>query len=489
MKLHATFLLLSALTAAYAQSPKVQGFDDPPVATKHSIIIKGSKIDYTATAGYLPIKNEAGETEGRIFFVAYTKDGESAATRPVTFAYNGGPGSASLWLHLGTIGPRRVPMNDDGSLPKPPYQVVDNQESWLPATDIVMVDAMGTGYSRLAKPEYGKKFFGVRADIRGFGEFIRSYLSKNGRFKSPVFLAGESYGGIRTAGLSSYLLNNGIALNGAIIVSGTMNFQTLDGARGNDLPYLSFLPTFSAVAWYHKKLAPKYLNADVRTVTAEAEKFAEGDYAAALIKGSSLSPAEEAKFAKRMSELTGLKEAYIVGSHLRVPEFRFFKELLRDEGKTTGRYDGRLTGTDALPIGDNPEYDASSAATTPVFYACINDYLANELGYSTDLRYRIFNPDGPWDNDVDEGYPDTSEDLRQAINQNPYMKVMFTCGWFDLACPYFGTHFTVNHMDLTAKQMANISWQFYPAGHMMYIERSSREKLAKDVTSFITGAK
>jgi carboxypeptidase C (cathepsin A) len=489
MKFFVSAAVLSISVVAFGQTPKMQGFDDLPVQTKHSITIKGTKIDYTATAGYLPIKNDSGETEGRIFFVAYTKDGEAAGTRPVTFAYNGGPGSASLWLHLGTIGPRRVPMNDDGSLPKPPYQVVDNQETWLPATDIVMVDAMGTGYSRLAKPEFGKQFYGVRADIRAFGEFIRSYLSKNGRFKSPVFLAGESYGGIRTAGLSSYLLGNGIALNGAIIVSGTMNFQTLDGGRGNDLPFLSFLPTFSAVAWYHKKLEPKYLNADVRVVTAEAEKFAEGDYAAALLKGSSLSAADEAKIAKRMSELTGLKEAYILGSHLRVPEFRFFKELLRDEGKTTGRYDGRLTGTDALPVGDGPEYDASSAATTPVFYSCINDYLSNELGYSTDLRYRIFKTDGGWDNDVEEGYPDTSEDLRQALNQNPYLKVLFAVGWYDLACPYFGTHFTVNHMDLGPKQLANLSWQFYPAGHMMYIERSSREKLAKDVTSFINGAK
>jgi carboxypeptidase C (cathepsin A) len=268
-----------------------------------------------------------------------------------------------------------------------------------------------------------------------------------------------------------------------------MNFQTLDGARGNDLPYVSFLPTYAAVAWYHKKLAPKWLNSDVRTVTKEAEKFAEGDYALALQRGSSLSPDEETRIVKRLSELTGLKEPYLRASHLRVPEFRFFKELLRDEGKTTGRYDARLTGTDSLSIGEYPEYDASDAATTPVFYSCINDYLPNELGYVTDLRYRIFNPEGHWDNDVEEGYPDTSDDLRRAINQNPYMKLMFACGWYDLACPYFGTHYTINHMDLSPKQLANVSWQFYPAGHMMYIERSSREKLVKDITSFIAGAK
>ncbi|MBA3726940.1 MAG: peptidase S10, partial [Armatimonadetes bacterium] len=236
------FAVAALLVLSPIQEPKVQGFDDQPVQTKHSITLRRHKITYTATAGYIPIRSTAGELEGRMFFVAYTKDGAHSETRPVIFAFNGGPGSASLWLHLGTIGPRRAPMNDDGSLPKPPYEVVDNQESWLSATDIVMVDAMGTGYSRLAKPEFGKSFYGARQDVWSFGEFIREWLSKYNRFRSPVFLAGESYGGIRSAGLSDHLLESGTALSGIIIVSGTMNFQTLDAARGNDLPYVSFLP-------------------------------------------------------------------------------------------------------------------------------------------------------------------------------------------------------------------------------------------------------
>lgn len=471
------------------QGHHAQGFDDPPVETKHSITIHGQKIAYTATAGYIPIRNTEGEIQGRMFFVAYSKDGADAAKRPVTFAYNGGPGSASLWLHLGTIGPRRAQMNDDGSLPKPPYHLVDNQESWLPETDIVMIDAMGTGYSRLAKKDYANAFYGPQADISSFGEFIREYLSKYHRFSSPVFIAGESYGGIRSAGLSDYLLDHGTALSGVIIVSGTMNFQTLDSARGNDLPYIGFFPSFATVAWYHKKLSPEMQAKSVEEVAHEAESFASGEYANALQRGSSLSDTEKEQVAKRMSELTGLKETYILQSHLRVPEFRFFKELLRDEGLTTGRYDARLTGKDATEAGNGPEYDASDVAVTPVFYSCMADYLSGELGYVSDLKYRMWNEDRAGWPDNSDGYLDTSDSLRQALNKNPYMKVMFCCGWYDLACPYFATRYSVNHMDLGAKQMANISFHYYPAGHMMYIEKSARESLSKDVATFIEGAK
>jgi len=485
-----TSLALCALLAiAPAAQHKPQGLDDPPVQTKHSIMVHGSKISYTATAGYIPIRDKEGVTQGRMFFVAYSKDGAEAASRPVTFAFNGGPGSASLWLHMGTIGPRRALMNDDGSLPKPPYRLVDNEETWLPETDIVMIDAMGTGYSRLAKPEFGKTFYGPEADISSFAEFIRSWLLKYHRNSSPVFIAGESYGGIRGAGLSDHLLEAGTALNGIIIISGTMNFQTLDAARGNDLPYIGFLPSFAAVAWYHKKLAPELQALPVEQVARQAEQFASGPYASALQRGSSLSEAETAQVAKRMSELTGLKESYVRQSHLRVPEFRFFKELLRDEGRTTGRYDARLTGVDANEAGNGPEYDASDVAVTPVFYSCVVDYLSTELGYTSDLKYRMWNEDRAGWPDDSEGYLDMSDSLRRAMNKNPYMKVMFCCGWYDLACPYYATRYSVDHMDLGAKQMANISFRYYPAGHMMYIETSARESLAKDVASFISGAK
>ncbi|MBA3726893.1 MAG: peptidase S10, partial [Armatimonadetes bacterium] len=242
-------------------------------------------------------------------------------------------------------------------------------------------------------------------------------------------------------------------------------------------------------AWYHKKLASERLAQPVEKVIAEAERFAAGEYANALLRGSELTEAERTQIARRMADLTGLKERYILQSHLRVPEFRFFKELLRDEGLTTGRYDARLTGTDANEAGNGPEYDASGVAVTPVFYSCITDYLVRELGYVSDLKYRIWNEDNFSWPDGEGGYLDTSDSLRQAMNKNPHMKVMLCFGWYDLACPYFATRFTVNHMDLGVKQMANISWQCYPAGHMMYIEKASREKMYKDVADFIAGAK
>ncbi|MBI5706024.1 MAG: peptidase S10 [Armatimonadetes bacterium] len=495
MKAPTALLALTLGGLLQAQAPlnpapeKVEELHKYEAVTQHSITIGGQKIGYKAIASHMPIRNEAGELQGEMFFVAYIKDGEDPKTRPLTFAYNGGPGSASLWLHVGTIGPRRVAMNEDGSMPKPPYHVVDNEETWLPSTDIVMVDAMGTGYSRLAKPEMSKQFFGVQADIRAFAEFVRAFLTRYGRFSSPIYLAGESYGGIRTAGLSNALLNNGIALNGAIIISGTMNFGTLDAARGNDLPYVGFLPTLATTAWYHRKLSPRLQKMTVEQVAAEAEAFAGGEYASALMKGTDLAPEEEARIAKRVSELTGIKESFVRAAHLRVSDWRFYKELLRESGQTVGRLDSRLKGTDAVEVGDGPDYDPSSSAIGPVFYASICDYLSNELNYKTEAKYRMWNTDGgEWEQDQG-AITDTTEALRQAMVQNPHMKLMMVYGWYDLACPFYAAKYSLRHMDLKRQALDRISWQYYTAGHMMYIEAASRIKLAKDVAAFIGGSK
>lgn len=458
-----------------------------PIATKHTIQLRGQAFSYTATAGTLPIRNDDGEIEGRIFFVAYTKDGEDATKRPVTFAYNGGPGSSSVWLHLGVLGPRRVALNDDGSMPAPPFQLVDNQETWLESTDVVMIDAMGTGFSRPLNAEVGKKFYGLQGDLQGFGEFIRTYLTKYRRMRSPLFLAGESYGGIRTAGLSGYLLQRGIALNGAVIISGVENYLTLDAGRGNDVPYITFLPTYSATAFYHKKLSSKYKDLD--TLLGQVEKFAEGEYANALFRGNSISDTEKKKVAAKISEYTGLSETYVLRSNLRISEFRFFKELLRDEGKVVGRYDARLTGQDGQDIGDGPEFDPSDAAITPPFNQLISDYLPTELGIDIEEKYRLNNYGTGWDyGRGGNGFPDTSENLRQALQRNPHMKLMFVCGRFDLACPYFAQWYTVRHLDLRPDQLARISYSYYPAGHMVYIEKNSREKLKKDIDAFFKSA-
>lgn len=457
--------------------------------THHTITLHGQPLDYTATAGVIPIKSDEGEVEGQLFYVAYTKDGADPATRPVTFAYNGGPGSSSIFVHLGALGPRRVAMNDDGSMPQPPFHMVDNQETWLGDTDVVIVDAMGTGYSRLAKPDYGRLFYSVQGDIAAYGQFISSYLGMNRRFVSPVFLAGESYGGIRTAGLAGYLIDHGIALNGATIISGVENYLTLSPQRGNDVPYITYFPTYATTAWYHKRLSRAQEAKSVDQIADEAEKFAFGDYANALLMGTEMPKAQYDHIVRRAAELTGLSETFVRQSHLRIAPQRYFKELLRDKGLTIGRYDGRLTATDALEIGDRPEFDPSDAAVTPVFNSMAQQYLPTELGIKTDLEYRLNNyGGGPWDFGTRNGYADTSEDLRRAFAKNPYMKLMFVCGRYDLACPFGAAHFTVNHMDLNPSQLANVSFAYFPAGHMVYIERSSREKLQRDVSNFYRSA-
>jgi carboxypeptidase C (cathepsin A) len=476
-----------------AAAPATAGTAKPiviePVQTKHTITVNGHPLAYTANAGTLPIRNDEGEIEGYLFFVAYTKDGADLGTRPITFAYNGGPGSSSAWLHMGVFGPRRVALNDDGSMPKPPYKLVDNQETWLESTDVVMVDAMGTGFSRPASADLARKFYGMQGDIQAYGEFVRAYLNKYSRNRSPVYLAGESYGGIRTAGLSGYLTERGIGLSGAIIISGVENFITLRNGRGNDVPFVGYLPSFTATAWYHKKLSAR-LQKDLQATLAEAEKFAANEYTVALTAGTSLTPVEKAKAAKRLAELTGLSETFVSRANLKITPGAFFKELLRDEGKVTGRLDSRITGQDANDNGAGAEFDPSDAAITPPYNMLVNEYLATELGVRVDERYRLTNYGTGWDyGQGGQGYPDTSEQLRQALQKNGHMKVLFACGYYDLACPYFAQKFTVNHMDLRPDQASRLSFTYYPAGHMVYIEKGSREKLKRDIDAFYEGNK
>ncbi len=470
-------------------APPTTSLTITPVATKHTITYHGAPLAYTATAGTLALKTDEGETDGSLFFVAYTKDGEEASTRPITFVYNGGPGSSSVFVHLGTMGPRRVALNDDGTMPKPPFRLVDNQETWLATTDIVSVDAMGTGYSRPTSAENGRKFYGVQGDLDGFGRFIQTYLAKYRRYGSPVFLAGESYGGIRTAGLSSWLIERGVALNGAIIISGVENEITLNGGRGNDVPFIGYLPSFCATAWYHKRLSSR-LEKNLDATLAECEKFTLGEYASALAAGNSLSEADTKRVAKRLSEFTGIPEDYLVKDHLRVSPQQFFKEELREKGLVVGRYDARLTGEDASDLGDRAEFDPSDAAVTPTFNSAINQYLTGELNLDISERYRLNNYGSGWDyGPGGRGYPDVSDSLRQAMQKNPHMKLLFVCGRYDLACPYFAQQFTVNHLDLRPDQRVRVSFNYYLSGHMVYIEKGSREKLAGDIGTWYATAK
>lgn len=452
-----------------------------PVVTKH----KMGDLKYTATVGMMPINDEFGEPEAGIFYMAYTKDGvKDPANRGIMFSFNGGPGSASVWLHLGVVGPKRVIMEPDGGMPKPPFKLVDNESTWLEHFDLVFIDPVGTGYSRPAKKDGGKKFWSLEGDVESIGEFIRMYLTRNNRWASKLHLVGESYGTTRAAGLSGHLIEKGIAFNSIVLVSSILNFQTARFNKGNDLPYQVFLPTFTATAWFHKKTKFKTLEAALKA----SEEFASSEYVLALAKGASLTEAERKSVRAKLSSLTGLSEDYIEATDLRVNIHRFCKELLRNEKRTVGRLDSRFKGIDELAATENPEHDPSMTAIMAPYTATINDYLRRDLGYETDLPYYVFNPGELWKNwsygDAGAGHPDTSEALRAALSKNPYMKVFIASGYYDLATPYFATEYTLNHLGLDPSLHSNIQTEYYEAGHMMYIDEGCLKKLSDDIAKF-----
>src|SRR2546427_2426221 len=364
--------------------------EEPPVVTHHEIRAGGKTLRYTATVGMMPIKNRDGEAEARIFFMAYTlDDAGNRSRRPLTFSFNGGPGSASVWLHLGAIGPKRVKMNPDGTMPAPPYELVDNEYTWLNQTDLVFIDPVGTGYSRAARPELAQKFFGLTGDIESVGEFIRMYLTRYERWTSPLFLAGESYGTTRASALSGYLIGRGIAFNGIVLISTIMNFETTDFAAGNDLPYVMYLPSYAATAWYHKKLPRDMQSKSVQKVVAEAEEWAANDYTLALEKGDRLSGQERQETINKLTRFTGIDSKFIDNANLRVSLTFFRKELLRDEKRSIGRLDARFKGYDSNYASDSPDFDASEAAIRPPYTSTFNNYVRGELGYKSDLEYYI----------------------------------------------------------------------------------------------------
>ncbi len=464
--------------------------ETPPVVTHHEIRVDGKVLRYTATAGLMPIKNEqSGKVEAHMFYVAYTLD-TAGRRRPLTFAFNGGPGSSSVWLHMGAIGPRRVKMLPEGGMPAPPYELEDNQSTWLDQTDLVFIDPVGTGYSRAITPELGKKFWGLEGDIASVGEFIRMYLSRNQRWTSPLFLAGESYGTTRAAGLSGYLIDRGIPLNGITLISSVLNFQTLGFSRGNDLPYVLYLPTFTMTAYYHKKLPPDLQQQAPAKILAEASQWAENGYVQALEKGDRLTADERRDTAQKLMRYTGLPERVIDEADLRVDQPRFNRELLRDRKLVVGRLDSRFTGS-PLAAGDRSDYDPSEAAIRPPYTTVFNEYVRNELGYKTDLVYYILGGGiGPWDfgGPGRFGFPETAEALHRAFAKNPYMKVLVAEGWYDEATPLLAVKYTLSHMGLEPAMRQNISEAQYPAGHMVYIQTQSLEKLKQDVANMMQSA-
>ncbi len=467
--------------------PKLE--ESAPVVTRHQLALGQRTLDYVASCGTMPLKNEQGEIEANLFFTAYTLDStQGAAERPLMFSFNGGPGSSSVWLHLGGLGPRRVEMLDDGAMPAPPFHLVDNEFTWLDATDLVFIDPVETGYSRAATTELGKRYQGVQTDLDSVGEFIRLYLTRYQRWASPLFLVGESYGTFRAAGLAGNLIEKGIAFNGIVLVSSVLQMQTLRFHDGNDLPYLMYLPSYAATAWYHGRLPKELQRKPLAEVLAEVEAWAANDYLVALAKGVMLTAKERAATIERLARYTGLDPRYIELSDLRVEIWRFCKELLRHEGRTVGRLDSRYTGTDTREIAETPEFDPSLSAIRPPYTSMINDYLRGALGYETDAEYHILRS-LEWDwGSAGEGYPRTDEALALAFAKNPYLWLFVASGYYDLATPYFATEYTLNHLPLAAETRSNIQTEEYPVGHMVYLEKATLAKLREDVARFIESA-
>jgi carboxypeptidase C (cathepsin A) len=476
---------------------------DQIIETKHSITLGGQEIKYTVTCGTIVLKEEsekkgdqAGESEGEkarasIFFIAYTRDDVSDKTkRPLTFSFNGGPGSSSVWLHLGLLGPRRVVMTDLGDLPPPPYQLTDNEFSLLDVTDLVFIDPVSTGFSRPVVGEKAKEFHGFKKDIESVGDFIRLYATRYQRWTSPKFLIGESYGTTRAAGLAGYLQNrHGMYLNGIMLVSSILNFATARFNTGNDLPYILFLPTYTSTAWYHQRLAPELQN-DLQATLREVEAFALGEYTLALAKGATLTADERQAIVARLSRYTGLSADYIDRTNLRIEIHRFCKELLRDERRTVGRLDSRFKGIDRDAAGEAHEYDPSLTNIIGPYTATFNDYVRGELRFETDLPYEILTPRvQPWSYAQHENqYVNVAETLREAMTINPFLKVHVANGYYDFATPYFATQYTFNHLGIDPSLEKNLSLSFYEAGHMMYIHLPSLAKLKETLANFVRGA-
>jgi len=500
------FVALLAAPSAFAQGrggqpPPPPGSDSTPRVetagekeekisqTAHTVRLDGREIKYTATTGTLPIRLENGQLAARMFFVAYTRDGEDAKTRPVSFLYNGGPGAATIWLHMGSFAPKHVEMAAEGFQPAPPYRLVDNENSLLDVTDLVFVDAIDTGYSRVVAGVNNQQFHGQSGDLRAFGEFTNAYLTAYSRWPSPKYLIGESYGTIRSAGLAQEIQErHGIELNGIVLVSSLLTYQTLSPAPDNDVAYAANIETFTADAWYHKKLASDLQSLTLKQAVDQSRAFAWGDYTLALTKGNTLTDAERAATAQKLARFTGLSTQFILNANLRVSAERFRKELLRDRRLAIGRLDGRFTSIDADAAGEREEFDISNSALQGPYTAMFLDYVRNELKWESDLHYPSSGNVRPWTYDQNR-YMDMTEALRSAMTHNPFLKVFVAIGYYDMATVMGGAEFNFTHLAYEKQVTDRVSYGYYEAGHMIYIRPSAHKALKSDVAKFIQGTR
>ena len=462
--------------------------DDKISVTHNSVTVGGATIHYQASAGTLGIKDESGKLKANFFFVAYTKEPAAEPRgRPITFVFNGGPGAAAVWLHLGAVGPRRIELGPDGIPGPPPYGLINNDQTWLDVTDLVFIDPVGTGFSRAAEGQKASDFYGVQPDLNSISEFIRLYLTRYERWDSPKFLAGESYGTTRAAALSDELAENyGIDLNGIILISCVLDFQTLDAVDSNDLHYALYLPSFTAIAIYHHKLQ----SADEDHLLGEVQDYAMHDYLTALAKGGALSKEDRADVIAHLARYTGLPPDWIDKANLRIDPTMFRKQLLMDQRLVLGRFDARITGLDDTPAEAEPSYDPSLSRYLPVYAGAFNDYVRRVLNYESDLNYEVLSGRvGPWDfGPGGFGYLDVTAKLRAAMLGNPNLKVLVCSGYEDLATPFLGTKYTFDHLDLLDRLQANVTQTFYHSGHMIYHNPEALRELKQNVAAFIANA-
>jgi len=461
--------------------------------TQHAVKIGGKVISYTATAGTMLMKNDEGEAIALMGYTAYHADGKNSKSRPLMFAYNGGPGSASIWLHMGILGPQRAVATDADFSPNGPFHHVDNEFSIIDEVDLVMIDPVGTGFSKPVGEGKGEDFWGVDQDIKSVSAFIVQYVTENGRWASPKFILGESYGGMRSGGVAWHLLQeHNLGLNGVVLVSPFMEMTIGFVGLGLDLPNVMFLPTYAATAWYHDALTDK--PADLEGLMAEVEQFALQEYAPALLMGNRLVGEQRQAVLAKLSRYTGLSRDYWDQADLRVSEGQFTKELLRDRGETVGRVDSRFKGDSINLLGEQAFYDPMSSAIGPPFLAAFMDYYRSDLGVKTDQQYVVSGKlwmDWDWHhaqpdmNGFKLPFPNTMVDLSLAMKQNPNMKVLYQQGYFDLATPHLATKYYIDHMDIPPRLRENVSLKMYEAGHMMYIHEPSMVKYKQDLAEFV----
>jgi carboxypeptidase C (cathepsin A) len=453
-----------------------------PIATQHQITLQGETIKYTARVGFMPIRNAtSGVSEGHLFYVYYAKDGVTdKSKRPVWFLFNGGPGAATIWLHMGAFGPKVVKMQPNGLALPPPYTYVDNPNCLLDTGDLVFIDAMGTGYSRPDKPGYGPNFGGVDNDLAAFGEFIRSFLNEYNLWGSPLFVGGESYGTTRAAGLAGYLTDRDCPINGVMLLSAVIDTNAAAGEQRQ----LSTLPTEIMTAHFHKKLPPDLQKLSVAQIADQARAFASGEYLEYLFDGARATPAQREKVLNDMVRYTGLPKAFIDGLDLRVPLGPFSTELLRDRHLMTSRLDSRFAGYQIDGGASSTSFDYSNANIENCFLTCFQAFVRNELNYKNDNLYYVSGNAPPW-----SGEYNTVINLENGFAKNPHMRLFVGFGYYDFACPFFPVEWTLAHMKVSDEiKKNNISLGYYESGHMVYIDLPSAAKYHADLAKFVKDA-